>query len=194
MWLTENAWQPMLFLTLIGMALGMVWYRRLQKRYLMGMVACFLLAGMTWFVEKQVVTEREKVQASVIGITSAFGERDLDKTVSYVSQRSQDLRFLIGYAYNLVEFKGDMRVTDVEIEMTNNKSRAKTRFRVNGTINALHENYSGHQPTRWEATWQIESDEWKMIDIIQLDPVSGNVVNDFVQMRDHLTQTYQGKN
>ena len=111
-----------------------------------------------------------------------------------MSQRSQDLRFLIGYAYNLVEFKGDMRVTDVEIEMTNNKSRAKTRFRVNGTINALHENYSGHQPTRWEATWQIESDEWKMIDIIQLDPVSGNVVNDFVQMRDHLTQTYQGKN
>lgn len=194
MWLTENAWQPMLFLTLIGMALGMVWYRRLQKRYLMGMVVCFLLAGMTWFVEKQVVTEKEKVYASVIGITTAFGERDLDKTVSFVSQRSQDLRLLIGTAYNLVEFDKDMRVTDIEIEMTNNMSRAKTRFRVNGTIKALKQNYSGHQPTRWEATWQVEAGEWEMIDIIQLDPVSGNVINDFVQMREQLNQTYLRKN
>lgn len=191
MWLTENAWQPMLLLALIGMSLGMVWYRRLQKRYLAGMLVCFLLAGMTWFIEQQVVTEKERVHASVIGITSAFGDRDLDRTVSYVSQRAQDLRFLIGYAYNLVEFKDDMRVSDVEVELTNNKSRAKTRFRVNGTINALHENYTGHQPTRWEATWQVEAGEWKMIDIIQLDPVSGNVVNDFVQMRGRLQRVYQ---
>lgn len=191
MWLTENAWQPMLFLALIGMALGMVGYRRLQKRYAAGMIICFLLVGMTWFIEKQVVTEKERVHASVIGITTAFGDRDLDKTVGYVAQRSQDLRFLIGYAYNLVEFKGDMRVTDIEIEMTNNESRAKTRFRVNGTISALKQSYTGHQPTRWEATWQVEAGEWKMIDIIQLDPVSGNVENDFTQIRGRLQQAYK---
>lgn len=191
MWFTENAWQPMLLLTLLGIGFGLVWYRRLQGRYLLVMVSCFALAGVTWVIENQIVTDKEKVHTSVMGITTSFQQRDLDKTVSYVSQRAQGLRFLIGYAYNHVEIKG-MRVTDIEVELSNKNSRAKSRFRVNGILNALQGNYQGHQPTRWEATWQVEAGDWRMIDIIQLDPISGNVINDFAHLKDQLTDIFQG--
>lgn len=190
MWFTENAWQPMLLFALLGMICGMTWYRRLQSRYLIMLGACLVLSGATWFIERTIVTNREQVHDSIVGITSAFQKRDLDQTVGYVSKQAQDLRFLIGYAYNLVEIKDDMRVTDIEIDLKNRNSRAKSRFRVNGTINALQGGYTGHQPTRWEATWQIEEGEWRMIDIIQLDPISGNIENDFMTLRGQLNRTF----
>lgn len=188
MWFTENAWQPMLLFTLLAMVAAMVWSRRLQARYLVAAAVFLLLVATTWFVEQQIVTERERIHDSVLGITRAFQQRDLEKTVSYVSRRADDLKFLIGTAYNVVEVKDDMRVTDVEIDLLNRQTRARTRFRVNATFAAG--GTVDRMPTRWEAIWQLEEQEWRMISIIQLDPVSGNVVNDFSETRDWALKMY----
>ncbi|WP_417848667.1 hypothetical protein [Thalassoglobus sp.] len=183
MWFTENAWQPMLFLTLAGMMFGMVWYRRLQTRYLIAMAACFLLVGVTWFVEGAIVTEREKVRNSVVAITTSFQQRNLEQTLTHVSRQARGLQLLISSAHNLVKVRDDMRVTDIEIDLLNDNTRAKTRFRVNATIEAIGQSYVGHQPTRWEATWQLEEGEWRIINILQLDPINGNVITDFSEER-----------
>ncbi len=183
MWFTENAWQPMLFLTLAGMIFGMVWYRRLQTRYLIGMGTCLLLVVGTWFVDRAIVTTREQVQDSVYAVTRSFQQRDLDATIKHISKRAEGLRLLVGTAYNVVNIRDDMRVTDLEIDLLNKNTRAKTRFRVNATIEAPSYNYTGHQPTRWEATWQLEEGEWRMIGILRLDPINGNVITDFSKER-----------
>ncbi len=193
MWFTENAWQPMLLFTLLAMISGMVWYRRLQSRYLIIMTCFLLIAGASWAIERTVVTAREQVQNSVTGIVTAFQQRDLDLTVSFISERAEDLKILIGTAYNIVEVKDDMRLTDIEVELLNQKTRAKSRFRVNATVEALQGNFTGHQPTRWETTWQLEGGEWKMINILQIDPITGNVITDFQQERSMISRTHGGR-
>lgn len=189
MWFTENAWQPMLLFILIGMACGIFGYQRLQKRYAVLMATCLLLAVATWFIERAIVTERERVHTAVVDIVTAFQQRDLERTLDRVSKRAQDLKFLIGHAYNIVKIRDDMRLTDIQVTLSNQKTRAKTLFRVNATLEAR--NASFREPTRWEATWQIEENEWRMIDIRQLDPISGNVMNDFSELRDLLSRTFQ---
>lgn len=192
MWFTENSWQPMLLFTLIALGFGITWSKRLQTRYLILMIVSIGLAGATWFVERAIVTERERVYDSVVGMTHAFQKRQLEETVGYVSMQAPDLKFLIGYAYNLVKISDDMRVTDIEVHLTNQNSRAKSKFRVNGTLQDLRGGYVGHQPTRWETTWQLEEGEWRMIDILQIDPITGNLENDFSTLRDQLQRTFGG--
>lgn len=190
MWFTENAWQPMLLFTLLAMIAGMVWYRRLQSRYLISMTCCLIIVGATWGIERSVVTARERVHDSVTGIVTAFQQRDLDRTVSYVSKQSEDLKLLIGTAHNLVEVKDDMRLTAIETELLNQNTRAKSKFRVNATVKQLHGDYTGHQSTHWETTWQLEEGDWRLINILQLDPVTGNVITDFLQERSMISRSY----
>lgn len=190
MWFTENAWQPMLLFTLLAMIAGMVWYRRLQSRYLIAMVCCLVMVAATWVIERSVVTARERVHDSVVGIVTAFQQRDLDLTVSYVSNQAEDLKTLIGTAHNLVEVKDDMRLTAIETELLNQNTRAKSKFRVNATIKALHGDYTGYQPTHWEMTWQLEEGEWRMINLLKLDPITGNVITDFRQERSMISRTF----
>ncbi len=191
MWFTENAWQPMLLFTLLAMISGMVWYRRLQSRYLIVMACCLIIVAATWVVERSVVTAREQVHDSVVGIVTSFQQRDLDRTVSYVSSQAEDLKTLIGTAYNWVEVKDDMRLTAIETELLNQNTRAKSKFRVNATVKALQRDYTGHQPTHWETTWQLEEGDWRMINILQLDPVTGNVITDFQQERSMISKTFR---
>ena len=190
MWFTENAWQPILLFTLLAMAAGMVWYRRLQSRYLIAMVCCLILIGATWVVERSIVTPRERVHDSVVGIVTAFQQRDLDRTIGYVSNQAKDLKLLIGTAHNLVEVKDDMRLTDINTELLNHDTRAKSKFRVNATVQARQGNYTGHQPTHWEITWQLEGGEWKMINLLRLDPITSNVITDFRQERSAISRTF----
>lgn len=178
----------MLLFTLLAMGLAMIWYRRLQSRYLIASAVCLGLVGLTWIVERSIQTPRERVRASIVDMTSAFFVKDLSRTVGHVSDQAGDLKLLIGEAYNQIDVGDDVRLTDIQIEMLNQDSRSKTRFRVNGTFG--FRGYAFREPTRWEGTWQLESGEWKLIDIVMLDPISGNVVSNFDEDRRILRSRY----
>ena len=180
MWFTENAWQPMLLFAILGMLAGYAWYHRLQSRYMWMMVGCLAAAAITWFVERSIETHRERVTSSVVEITTAFQQQDLKRTLSYVSEGSPDLKALVSGVIWMISIE-NMRLTDTQVELTSGKTRAVSRFRINADFGFGNTTY--REPTRWKARWQLEEGEWKMIDITQLDPLTGDVTFDFLHLR-----------
>ncbi|MEW4487638.1 hypothetical protein AB1L42_06125 [Thalassoglobus sp. JC818] len=185
MWFTENAWQPMLLFAILAMIAGFGWYRRLQARYL---VLCFCSLGMmgvAWFADQAIVTERERVHDAILEIAHSFAAKDFDGVHSRISQRSLDLQSLADLAMNFATLK-DMRVTDIQIDLKSEETRAISRFRVNALITS--EQGSIRKPTYLEARWQTEEGRWRMIDVKALDPITGNLEADMMKLRrNHLT-------
>lgn len=184
MWVTEEAWPPMVVCGAVAVLLVIMWAQRRQAKYLLGVVGMAALAAGIWRVEQLIVTERERVSDSIYEITSAFQKRDLTRTLSFVSDRALDLKALVTFGYNVVTVNDDMRVTDVVVEMAGENTRAISRFRVNATVTAG--NYSQRTPSRWEARWQLEAGEWRMISIQELDPITGEQIDRLGRLKHHL--------
>lgn len=188
MWPTENPWPLMILALVAGIACLIGWSQRRQNVLLLAAAACFLLAAGAWLLDLSVVTPREEIRADVYGIVRAFQRRDLERTVSYVSDSAKDLKLIIGTAYNLIEVHDDMRISDVQAELIAQNQRAKTRFRVNATV--THELGSQHVSSLWEARWQREPGGWKMIDIVPFDPITGERVYWVDYLRSNVRRIY----
>ncbi|WP_437203743.1 hypothetical protein [Planctomicrobium sp. SH664] len=173
---TENSWPLIVVLLLIASGLGAGWFLQRRAPYLIGIAIAVGLMIAALIVDAQVVTLREKLTQDVYDMTSAFQQRDLDRTIQFVSPQARSLRMKIGTAYNVLKLEDDMRVTDVQVELFGEDTRATTRFRVNVTVDVNMPNtaeYRDRIATRWEAKWQLEGNEWRMIDIFELHPYTG---------------------
>ena len=186
MWFTETPWPPIIILAVIA-AISAAAYITTQRSWHLATVLTLAILGVViYFVEDSIVTERERVEQSIAEMVHAFEQKDVDRVAGFFSQqwrvpielpmvRQLDfipVRFAVQQAMDLVEAEGDLRLTDVSVEMKNNDTRATSHFRVNGTFRVKNYGDVGHQPTRWEFDWQKEGGEWKVIRIERLDPIN----------------------
>lgn len=178
MWFTEVAWPPMVIAIGLAVAALVLWRERLQRKYLLLAVVGSAAAIATYFIEKSVVTDRERIEDAIDQLAMSFQRGDSAAVLDAISQQAPALRQLASLALKRVEVT-DISVTAVNVELRGlGDSRAKSHFRVNGTVTLDKSHKIGHQPTRWIATWQKETDRWRMIDIEQLDPISGEGISD----------------
>jgi hypothetical protein len=136
--------------------------------------------GVVYVVEQNVVTERERVEAAVFGVADAFRAADTGRTLDFISPRAMQLKVIVEHVMvdMQVRVKDDLRITDVNIEMLNEETRARSHLRANGRIFVpRYGGDVGHQPTRWNLTWQKEGGEWKIINVERLDPIRGDPVD-----------------
>ncbi|MBX3444597.1 MAG: hypothetical protein KF774_19510 [Planctomyces sp.] len=173
MWFTEAAWPPILILAAIaGVALILAWERR-QSRFTMIAAGCVLAAVAVWFIERAIVTERERVEQHLVELVRDFEAGRSEAVLDAITTQSPELRALAALALSTVTVR-DLRLTDVTVELSpGTDTRARSHFRVNGSavLNSTHD--VGHQPTRWIARWQRETDRWRIVEIEQLDPITG---------------------
>jgi hypothetical protein len=189
MWFTETAWPPILLIATLGVIAALLGSERRQARYFLVTAACLASAALVWFLERSIVTDRERVEEGLYEIAAAFERDDSDAVLDAISMHAPDLKEMANMALNWVQLR-DLRVTDVNVELTGlDRSRARAHFRVNGRV-AIHTssraaddgsfNYGaidqGHQATRWIGTWQRESDRWRLIELEQLDPITGESI------------------
>lgn len=171
MWITETAIPPMIICSIIAVIFFAFWYLRQQSKYIVG---CLLMVGAAvgfYFIEIRIVTERERVEADLYGLISAFEKKETVPTLNYISPRAKELRQLVQTALNLVTIEGRLRVTDIMTELKSEDSIAIIHFRANGT--ATFGGISGNAPTRWELTWQKMGGEWKVTKANRLNPITG---------------------
>lgn len=172
MWFTETPWPPVV-LALVGAAFLLVaWSSRGQTKFLVGAVLLVLLCVVIYVVEGQIVTDAERVEASVHELCHAFQRKD-EATYDYISQTAPEIKVALMGAMALVRVQDDLSVTDVSVEMLAQNSRALSHFRANATIDVVGYGNVGRQPSRWELTWQREDDEWKVIRVTRLHPITG---------------------
>lgn len=192
MWLTENPWPPMIVSVVISIFFFVAWYGRRQNALLIGSAAMLVLASVIWWVEQEIVTEAERVEASVYAMAEAFRDdsRAYDpvsafqtpqdvKTIEFISTQAPEIRTQVWRALTLVTVEDDIRVTDVQIETMSNNSRAVVHLRANATISVIGAGNVGRQPTRWEITWQKEGGDWKVIRVIRLNVITGEEIGTF---------------
>jgi len=177
MWFTETPWPPIMIFSAIAAGLAAALVTTQQGRYAVGIVAMLIASLATYLVEQNIVTESERVEQAIYGVTEAFQQRDEQRTLSFISQRFPELQTLAIIALRVVEVRDDLRVTDVHVELKNEQTRALSHFRANGTFQAVGIG-EVREPTRWEVGWQKEGGEWRIISVEQLHPVTGESIDE----------------
>lgn len=166
MWFTETPWPPISILAAIACVLLAAWLINARRAYLMGMLVCGLLSIGVYLVESWVVTTSEQLEDNVYALTAAFQQKKPDETLAFFSESALTERLLVRWAMEAVDVEDDLRVTDVQVELLADETRAKVQFRANATVRVSM--YSGHAPSRWRLTWQKENDAWKIIKVERL--------------------------
>lgn len=180
MWFTEEAWPPIILLVMGTAVLVALWSTSRRAIHLAGAAVLLLGCVVVYAVEQNIVTERERVETALYGVADAFRAADTGRTLDSISPRAPQLKLVVEHVMVEMEVrvKDDLRITDVNIEMLNEDTRAKSHLRANGRIFVpQYGGDVGHVATRWNVTWQKEGGEWKIINVERLDPVRGNPVN-----------------
>ena len=186
MWFTETPWPPVIVLSVIGVLCFLGWLSRRQTGYLAGAALCVALCGFMFVLERQIVTERERVEQRLFEFAEAFQRDSLQqglanmviggpvpRTLSFISASAGDVQNMAVEALRLVDGQDDVRISDVRTTLTNNDSRATTHFRASATVNVVAMGNVGRQSTRWELTWQREKGEWKVLRAQRLNFMTG---------------------
>lgn len=169
MWFTENAWPPMLILVGLALAAGYQWMATQKKPWIIGAIAGLVLAVGCFYLEQWIVTDREQVKQQVVGIVEAFERGESEKVLNYFSPQAKGLRTMATLALASVKLKG-MDVKDVSIELVSQGSEAISVFRANGNV-TFGGTDVGHQPSRWKITWRREKGEWRIVEVVRLNPL-----------------------
>jgi hypothetical protein len=168
MWFTENPWPPIIIVGSLGVVFGMTGMSRQQaKLYLLAGV-CFAACVAIWVIERQIVTEGEKLEQRIHELADAFQRNELEQTLSHFSQSNPKLLATVAMAVASVDIEPDYRITDYEVSLKADDTLATTHFRVNVTANVVGHGHVGRQPTRWLVDWRIEGGEWKIVEVSRL--------------------------
>ncbi len=172
-WFAENPWPTVVVCVVLGsIFLGMGLQGKTKRNWGIGLVL-FLAAGLVYYIESVIVTPSEEVEKAVYDTVQACIEGDVDTVLEHVSVNNLLLRGIVRTGLALVDIQDDMHVTDLSVTMLANDTRAKSHFRVNGTVNVNSLNHHGHATTRWNVTWQKEGGKWKIIEVDRLNPLTG---------------------
>lgn len=183
MWFTEDAWSPIILCVVIAAIFFLAFLTTQRARYL-AVLPLLLLAAITiYFAELAIVTDREQVELNLLELVSTFveeseqwgvGSTEIPEQVRchvfFAEDNSAD-RTLVVAGLMFVQVMEDIRVSDVKVQLTDNDTKALTHFRANATINAG--SFNGHQPSRWELTWQKLDGDWKITQTRMLNVVNG---------------------
>lgn len=172
MWFTENPWPPMLLAGLAALVLLGVWNSSRRAIPLVAAIVCLLLGIGIFYLERSIETEGERLQKIVVALCDDFQHRR-PATLNYFSNKAPATKALVLAAMALVEVGDDLRLTDFSTNVTNQNSRATVHFRANATISVVGQGPVGHQPARVVLTFQKEEDQWKIIEVERLHPISG---------------------
>ncbi len=179
MWITESAWQPVM-VCLLGFCVFTYLYSHNRKVLMLGlMMGCLLAATGIFIIERVIVTDAERLEQSVYHLAEACVSGDIEKTSNFASSQKPEIAGVIRAGMTLVDVKEDLGVSDLQVTMNPDGQTAKTHFRANGTfaMNPVAQNmgqdFEQHVASRWLLTWTKTGDEWKIIDLTRLHPLSG---------------------
>ncbi len=185
MWFTETPWPPLAILGLVGAIFLWVALQTQRGKWLVAALVCVVLALAVWFIERAIVTPGEHVEGNLLALVQAFQQNDEPGTLQYISTgpNSLGLVVLAKLAIHSVDIDANYRITDVQIQTQANDTAATSHFRLNATLRMATQGNLGHKPFRFNGKWRIEAGEWRLVEIEELDPINGQVLNRFDMLK-----------
>lgn len=185
MWITENAWPPVILCILGAVVLLVAWSTTQRPRLLIGIPVLLIAAAIIYFVEQTIITDREQVEADLHSLLDTFIEESQQtradsarhsrdyRTLEFFSPQNVTDRTRVAAALSLVTVDRNIRITDIQTRLTNDNTRAVTHFRANGTVSVGGVGSGGHFSSRWELTWQKEGGRWAVTRTRMLNVMTG---------------------
>jgi hypothetical protein len=133
MWFTETPWPPIVILSVIAAVCYGLWHTGGRSIFFSVAVGCLLLAVGVYVGEKMIVTDAEKVEALVYELADAVEADDAEKALAHISHNAEAERGLVKTGIDLIDVEGNLRITDLQVELFSENSRARSHFRANGT-------------------------------------------------------------
>ncbi|MGE5195243.1 MAG: hypothetical protein ACM3U2_22340, partial [Deltaproteobacteria bacterium] len=133
-WFTENPWPPIFLLAIAACVMLGVWTSQKRGIWLLGAVTAIVVAVAVFLIENAIVTESERVEKKVHAVTEAFQRKDKDGTLAFFSVHSPELRGTVVQALEWVDLPNGVDIKDMTVRLSNENTRAVTRFRANGTV------------------------------------------------------------
>jgi len=182
MWFTEDAWSPVILMAVAAIFCCVAWSRTRRRQFVIAAALLLLAAMTTYFVEQVIVTDGEKVEASLFELIETFvaesqsisrlpRTREIQSERFFAEQNTID-RGRVRIAISIAEISSDLRISDVQIRLTNEDTRAITHFRANGIV-STGATAGTHHVSRWELTWQKQAGEWRITRTRMLNPMNG---------------------
>ena len=180
-WFTETPWPPIFILAIAAVACVAAWASQKRGFWLVAGLLAVVAAIAVFLFERSVVTEAERVEQSVHALAAAFQRKDRDATLSFFSLQAPELRRQVEQALALVDMPNGIDIKDMHVRTSNENTRAVSHFRANGVV-SIPGYGTRHAASRWEATWQKEGAQWKIIEVQRLDPYKDEKM-DFLEQR-----------
>ena len=175
MWFTEDAWTPVAILAIAILILSAIWTVTRKSQLLWAITACLIAAAASFAIDSLVVTPTEQIEQHVVDLATRFQKQDVEGTLEFFSTTAILERGLITWGLEQVTVEPDLRITDQRIKIFAENSRAETEFRANGTVSGFGIEKS-YQPSRWRLTWQMEGNDWKIVNVERLNVVTGETM------------------
>ena len=127
--LFENPWYFIFAGVIIEAVLGILLFRTGRGALLWAMIAVLALTLLGVVVERLVVTERERVQMTLDGITSALEANDLNRVLSFVAPEAAHTRQRATWALGYFEvLSASMYKVQISINKLTTPPTAKVLF------------------------------------------------------------------
>ena len=177
-WLTEAPWPPAIIILGVALLILFAWYRNQKRGLLIAAAVVGLLAIGPFVIDLSVKTDGEQIEENVQDLITAFQLKDQKRALDLISPQELILPNLVRLAMQRVEVKSDVVIRDMTVELLANKTRAKSKFRANGTF--VYEGTDiGAQPSRWLLEWRKEEGKWKIIGATRLNPLRDEPIETF---------------
>ncbi len=168
MWLSETPWPLVALCLAVGVLMAIGWSVRRHVGFLVGTAVAAVSCVGVIVAEHYIVTESERLEARLYDVVYAFQQKNLPVVLDAISERAGDIRVLAYRAMHSVNLGDDLRVSDVDVELLGENSRAITTFRVSVSVIIPGHGGLGRQPSRWELRWQREGGVWKIVQVRRL--------------------------
>lgn len=179
MWFTETPWPPAIALVVAAVLFALAWSGNRRTLYAGLAIGALLLIPAVFLIERLIVTTAEQVEQEVHALLAAVVRDDVDATLDFFTKTALIERGLVVTGMSLGTLRPDARITDLSVEVTAEDTVAVTHFRANGTFVGRELIVSGehHVATRWRLSWRKEAGDWKIFEVVRLDPIKGEAIN-----------------
>ena len=131
---------------------------------ILAMVGVLILMGLGLLVERLVVTEREQIEATLDGVTTALEANDVEGVLRYIDPAASGMRSSVRAALAGAHIT-DARIYDLEVEMDHLSNPPTAQAEFTGRVKG---NYRGEAPAggegillrKFTVDFRREGDRW----------------------------------
>lgn len=174
--LADGSWLLVVSLLVITAAAAWWWLQSRSVAAIAILLVALGGAGGLWLAEQIWTSPREALIADVTLMCRQFQASD-PAVIDHFDPQAMALRTSVLAMQAMLKVENNLRLTDFQVDFSNQNSRARVHFRANATVTVSGHN-AGYQPARFALEYRRQGTgqdamKWLIVSGERLNPVNG---------------------